>query len=264
VDIPFVRFATSCFILYIFYFAFVSHPYDPSEPSGANQRAAERRQLLLRRSREMASRGQAGRALETVLRLKAQEPRETEILRLTAELYHQLGRYADEAAVWEDFMTNAPLPREACPYIGMAYRLVGRMDKSFESFQRCLALDEKDPDALLFVAMYHERRAELAEARRILDRALAISPTYPDLLIARARIAVRLGNWREARKLVEPVLQRQSDDPDALLVAAMASLAAGDLARARAYVDRGLASRPNDTDLLALRRSVGSPPRKTV
>jgi tetratricopeptide (TPR) repeat protein len=249
-------------VLYLIYFMFVLHPYDPQEPDGASKRAAERFMLMLRKGRALAEEGKLAPAYEIVKKLRADAPSDIEVLRLNAEVCHKLGQYKEEAAVWEEFMVKAPLPVEACPGICIAYRLAGDRSKFYDSAQRCLALNDRDPDALLFVAMFHEHQGNHAEARRLLDRAVVVSPEYMDLVIARARVGVRLGEHAQARKLIDGVLSRRPEDPDALLVAALASLAGGDRTRARDYVEHAISLRPEDPDLLALQRSLGRPRRK--
>ncbi|MFO0983149.1 MAG: YaiO family outer membrane beta-barrel protein [Planctomycetota bacterium] len=39
-----------------------------------------------------------------------------------AEIYDHLGRFAEEAAMWEQYLLHAPTPVEACPRISEAYR----------------------------------------------------------------------------------------------------------------------------------------------
>jgi len=179
-DIPFVRFAVPCLILYMFYWVFALNPYVDDGGDDASQSAA-RSQVLLARSKALLREGKLQEALTPTLELHKMYPENHIYVGQLAHIYMSLGRYREEAAMWEKFLQTAPLPWEGCPAIGLAYRHQGLERKAFDAFERCLKLDGGNSDSLFFHGHALERQGQFGRALEMYNRGLQVSPDYPDL-----------------------------------------------------------------------------------
>src|SRR6266567_7223438 len=64
--------------------------------------------------------GKWDRALRITLKLHAAWPENPIYLAQLGGIYDHLGRYREEAAVWEEFLDRSPRPIEGCPQAGQA------------------------------------------------------------------------------------------------------------------------------------------------
>jgi tetratricopeptide (TPR) repeat protein len=179
-------------------------------------------------------------ALEPTLRLHTASPESHTYLSQLAEIYHHLGRYGDEAAMWEEFLVHAALPIEGCPQIGQAYEKQGSPKQAIRAFEKCLALDPKNPDSILYLGLVLEHNGETARAAALYESGIVLSPGYGDLRTGLARTRLRQGRAEDARKLACGVLDKAPTDVDALLVAGLACQRLGDRGKAREYLERGV------------------------
>ena len=53
-------------------------------------------------------------------------------------------------------MDRSPLPAEACPFVGHAYRQLGRYDDAVHAFERCAAADPLNAELAFFVGLGNE------------------------------------------------------------------------------------------------------------
>ena len=53
-------------------------------------------------------------------------------------------------------MDRAPLPAEACPAVGNAYRRIGKYDLALNAFERCFQSDTKNAELAFFVGLGNE------------------------------------------------------------------------------------------------------------
>ena len=53
-------------------------------------------------------------------------------------------------------MDRSPLPGEACPYIGYAYRKLGKYDQALAAFERCYDADTRNAELAFFVGLGNE------------------------------------------------------------------------------------------------------------
>ena len=53
-------------------------------------------------------------------------------------------------------MDRSPLPAEACPFIGHAYRKLGKYDQALAAFERCFEADTRNAELAFFVGLGNE------------------------------------------------------------------------------------------------------------
>ena len=193
--------------------------------------------------------GKWERALRPTLKLHSAYPDSHIYSQQLAEIYDHLGRYREEAAMWEQFFVHAPLPIEACPQIGEAYQKQGLAKQAIGALERCLAVDPNSPDQIFDLARALERNGELDRAAEQYARGFALKPTYADLGVGLARVRLRQGKAEEAATLAGMVLARTPKNPDALLVMGLACVREGHRDEARAYLERGVQAADTYTDL---------------
>ena len=189
------------------------------------------------------------RALPPTLQLHEAYPESHIYIAQLAEIYHHLGQYREEAAMWEAFWIRAPLPIEGCPQIGEAYQSQGLTKQAINALERCLAVDPNSPDEIFFLARALERTGENDRAATLYARGLAVAPKYLDMAVGLGRVRLRQGKLQEARTLAGAVLARSANNPDALLILGLLSAREGRRAEARNYLERGVRAADGYADL---------------
>jgi tetratricopeptide (TPR) repeat protein len=165
-------------------------------------------------------------------------PRQHVYLMRLAEIHHALGQFAEEAETWEQFMEHAPLPADACPQIGFAYRNIGQREKALAAFERCLEADRSDPELAFFVGLGHEWLAKFEPAKEHYDRAIALVGTHHDSAVGLARLRLHRNELAGALALATGVLSMVPKHVDALLVAGLAQQRAGHPREARVHLEK--------------------------
>jgi len=183
--------------------------------------------------------GKWDRALAPTLQLHNAYPENHIYIGHLAEIYDHLGRFKDEAAMWEQYMVHAPLPIEACPQIGQAYQKLDMEKQAIGAFERCLAIEPNNPDSIFFLARALELSGDLSRAETVYERGVALSPKYLDQQIGLARVKLREGKAEEAHRLAASVVSESPKNVDALLVLGLACKRLGDRAEAKQYLERG-------------------------
>lgn len=252
-DIPSIRFLLPCFVLYAAWWSLYQDPYvdESAETDTENAVSNERAQRLLARSRKFVEQGRFEEALAPTLELYRAYPENGIYINQLARIYHEQQRWKDEAEMWEQFLIYSPMPVEACPQIGLAYRRLGNEAAAYKAFERCLGI-EQNSDNLLFMAHALERKGQYAQAEELYGKALQYAPDYTDVVLGKARCEIRRGQPAIAKERILKVLKGMPDNPDALLAAAMACIGSGDYLEARTYLRRGRQLRPGDSDFQQL------------
>jgi tetratricopeptide (TPR) repeat protein len=196
---------------------------------------------LLVESREAFSGGRWQEALEPTRAIVARFPGQPVYLSRLAEIYNKLERPSDEAATWELFLDRAPLPAEACPAIGYAYRRIGKHDLALSAFERCFQSDTTNPELAFFVGLGNEWLTRFSPAEEYYDRAIAIATSHLDSEVGLARLRLHRNQLAEALSRARTVLTKSPKHVDALLVAGLAEQRAGHRAEARIHLERAAA-----------------------
>lgn len=120
----------------------------------------------------------------------------------------------------------------------------GDLAEARRSFERALAADPEDREALLYLAQILKAQGEPARALEIQDRALALDPEDRQLVFDRAVTLLELGRDVEARAELERVLEEDPDHAEARLYAGVAAYRAADPTAALAHLERAAALDP--------------------
>ncbi len=213
----------------------------PAPTAAETEADAARIDGLLVQSRDAFASGRWQDALEPTKAIVERFPGQHVYLARLAEIYNKLERPADEAATWELFMDRAPLPAEACPAVGNAYRRIGKYDLALKAFERCFESDNKNAELAFFVGLGNEWLTRFGPAEEFYQRAITIATTHFDSEVGLARLRLHRNQLAEALKRASAVLKKSPKHVDALLVAGLAEQRAGHRAEARVHLERAAA-----------------------
>jgi tetratricopeptide (TPR) repeat protein len=216
-------------------------PGAPAVTAAESEADAARIDGLLVESREAFASGRWQDALEPTKAIAARFPGQHVYLARLAEIYNKLERPADEAATWELFMDRAPLPAEACPAVGNAYRRIGKYDLALSAFERCFQSDTRNAELAFFVGLGNEWLTRFGPAEEFYQRAITIATTHFDSEVGLARLRLHRNQLAEALRRASAVLKKSPKHVDALLVAGLAEQRAGHRAEARVHLERAAA-----------------------
>jgi tetratricopeptide (TPR) repeat protein len=183
-----------------------------------------------------------------MLRLQQAFPENHIYIQELANIYQALGRYGDEAQMWERFLQYAPLPGEGCPQIGIAYQKQSRTPDAEKAFERCHTI-EPNSDNILFYAHAIEMNGDYRKAAALYEQGVKRSPDYSDMSLGLARVQMFQEQLGPAKKRVLAVLKRSPDYVDALLLAGMICTRQRELVEARKYLQHGFKLSPSYRDL---------------
>lgn len=181
---------------------------------------AEQARALWEKAVEQRGEGFPKKSLSSVKRLLASYPDNPIYLMHAADLYRDLKDPVRETAALELFMGAAPFPTEACPRLGQAYRLAGKLEQALAAHRRCLELDPTKADLMLYVGLELEQQGRSQDAELFFRRVLERVPDYADAVMGLARISFARADDAGARRLVDGLLASHPNDADALLVSA--------------------------------------------
>jgi tetratricopeptide (TPR) repeat protein len=94
-----------------------------------------------------------------------------------AEIFRGLGRAADEAAAWEDYLRLSHQPDEACPALAVAYGHAGDQGRSLDAYERCAAAAPDDPERWIDLATAYQLAGRHSSASEAFQHAFALDPT---------------------------------------------------------------------------------------
>ncbi|MEZ5291282.1 MAG: tetratricopeptide repeat protein [Vicinamibacterales bacterium] len=206
-------------------------------------------EALLAQSRDAFEAGQLQQALEPTRALTERFPNQHVYLWRLAQIHHGLEQTADEAAALELFMDRAPLPAEACPQIGQAYRRLGQFEKALNAFERCFESDARNPELAFFVGLANEWLTRFDTAAEFYTRAIGMASVHYDSATGLARLRLHTNRLGEALSLATGVLAAKPDHVDALLVAGLAEQRAGHPREARGYLEKAVELAPDYFDI---------------
>ncbi len=243
-DIPFLRFAVPCAILYIFFYMLVVNP--PVEDEDRHQGLSPEDVRVLRwKGANLMEAQQYDEAEEIYAKLHKEFANNAVYSGELAKIRHAQQRYEEEAALWEEFVLHSPTPVEGCPQIGDAYRSAGDKVKALDALKRCWEYEPSNSDMILFYALALERHGDRAKAHDLYVRGHELSPRYADITVGLARTELAMGRKAEARTLILEALDRAPDNPDALLAAGVILSRTGDKQAARRYLQHGVEVSPD-------------------
>jgi tetratricopeptide (TPR) repeat protein len=251
-DIPFVRFAFPVVVLYLFYWALFLNPVmDMGATSGLSTDEARE---IMERIRLRLLEKNFEQALPETLRIHKAFPENHIYIDQLATIYGAMGRFEDEAAMWEKYLLYAPMPGDACPQVAIAYKKQNKDREALNAYERCYTM-EPNSDNILYYAEALERIGNRTKALTLYELGVKRSPHYADMIVGLARVEMFMDRIVDARKRVLEVLKTSPDNVDALLVAGMVCTRTGEYEAAQRYLQHGLQLSPDYQDLrIALAR----------
>ena len=259
-DIPFLRFAVPCTILYIFFYMLVINPVVEEDEQRGGLSPEDVRALRWTGAEMMESKHYP-EAEEAYTRLHKEFADNASYSGELAKIRHVQKRYEEEAAFWEDYMQHAPVPVEGCPQIGQAYRASGDAEKTLDAMKRCWEYEPTNSDMILFYALELEHQGQKRVAHDLYLKGHQVSPRYSDITVGLARTEASVGKIGQARKLILEALERSPDSSDALLAAGIILARAGDRAAARRYLEHGVEVSPDYDEMRDALASLGGSSR---
>ncbi|MFM9935131.1 MAG: tetratricopeptide repeat-containing sulfotransferase family protein, partial [Novosphingobium sp.] len=151
------------------------------------------------------------------------------------------GETAEAASLFERAI--ALNPREVDAMVGLAgmHRMVGRLRDAALRCDEAIALAPRYVEAWLERGYVMATGGAMAESRRCHEMVIAIRPGHAAANAGLARIAARDGEAQAARSYAQAALATEPANPAALAALASIELEAGDGAAARALVEPALA-----------------------
>lgn len=149
------------------------------------------------------------------------------------------GRGADADAAFERFFALAPGHKHVAE--GAELHRAGDFEAALTAYQRALAIDGANVDALRFAALAYSALGQGAEAERTARRAVQLAPDFSRAWNDLGAVLSELDRAEEAVEAFAQALQRNPNDPSAHAHLANALFVFGDLTRAEAHYTKALA-----------------------
>lgn len=222
-------------------------PLRPDEPPAA-KKAPDRIKILVKESRKLVHAGEYRAALAPARELVERFPRNGIYREQLADVYRELGDFANEVKQRERRLEVATDRPQACLELAQAYGRAKMFDRQLTTLEQCVEM-EAHSDTLFYLARAYEKKGDLERARATYRRGMEVSPDYADMKIGLARSELRLrGDAMAAKRAALEVLAKKPDYSDALFVLAIAQRREGDRAAARKTLERGIEVSPSNGD----------------
>jgi tetratricopeptide (TPR) repeat protein len=121
----------------------------------------------------------------------------------------------------------------------------GRLDPARQEFERVLAADPEDREALRYLALVLKAQGDPGRALELQERALALDPEDRELVFDRGVTLLEVGRNAEAREAFLRVLAEDPDHAQAQFYAGVAAYRIGDHAAALPHLQRSAALDPS-------------------
>lgn len=122
----------------------------------------------------------------------------------------------------------------------------GHVTKAIDAYQRYLASNDSDSDALAALGHLYLSARRLGDAVRCYEAALQLDPDNCELLMALGQLYFRCNCLTEAQECYEHILRQVPEHAGALNNLGMVYLESGDAARAVSLCRRALSSKPKN------------------
>jgi Flp pilus assembly protein TadD len=132
-----------------------------------------------RRVDRLLADGRFREALPLALENRQQHPDDRGVAWQMARAYQGLGTARDEAAAWEAYLRLAPATGDVCLRLSEVYHSLAQPAQVVAVVNRCLALDDRQPELLGDLAAAYIDLRDPPSAILALKRALALDPAHP-------------------------------------------------------------------------------------
>jgi Flp pilus assembly protein TadD len=185
----------------------------PSLPLRPAQPAPRTRNL-----QRLIAAGDFGAARELAVEARRLHPDDDGAARSLARIDGGLGRPADEAAAWEDYLRLAPATPDVCLRLSSVYRSLGQPLNVAATVERCLALEARQPELLGDLAAARLALGDRTAAVAAMERAVAMQPSNPAFRVRLASLLLDDGRLSEARIHAAAALESEPGSLAALRV----------------------------------------------
>jgi len=199
------------------------------------------RAALIGQIRSLLQLGRASEARPSAERLLAEEPRDCDVILLTATACAESGDPAQALSLLDSARRVAPMRADVRSKIGDIARTLGDEDGAIAAYRDALQLDPDLAVVRYQLAQLLQGKGQNREAEAELAAAIDTVPTYADAILELATLRRRLGYPDDAVSLLVELLQRDPFHLDALIALGEALVAVGrdaDAAQAFARVLR--------------------------
>jgi cytochrome c-type biogenesis protein CcmH/NrfG len=125
---------------------------------------------------ELLHSGEVDQAIEELLRVVRDDPRNEYAFYFLGHAYFQKEAYSEALKSYVEALTRAPDYIGAMVGAGQALRMMGEYDRAIRMGQSVLQKRADDPDGLFLVGAAHFQKGENEFAKRYLERFLETSP----------------------------------------------------------------------------------------
>lgn len=125
---------------------------------------------------ELLNDGEADRAIDELLRVAREDPRNEYAYHFLGHAYFEKQAYREALKSYVEALNLAPDYVGAMVGAGQALRMLGEYDKAIRMGQRVLQKREDDGDGLFLVGAAHFQKGENEAAKRYLERFLQTNP----------------------------------------------------------------------------------------
>ena len=169
---------------------------------------------------------------------------------LVGDELRDAGKYEEAIVYYDKVLAIDPTDLDALLRKGLALDDLGKIDEAILYYDKVIAIDPTDIFALYNKALALDNLGKLDEAISYYDKVLEIDPTDTDALYNKGLILDNLGKLDEAISYYDKVLAIDPNDVGALYHKGFALDRTGRYSEAVTYYDRVLAINPNDADAL--------------
>jgi tetratricopeptide (TPR) repeat protein len=174
------------------------------------------------------------------------DPTNVEVLDRLARLLLAEGQIDAGIKVLEEGEKAQPLSGSLLVLRGDAFLKKGVIPKAEESYQRAIAQDGENTDAVLGMAQAAQLKGDADSASALLDRSRKMVANSPETLYRFAMVAIRAGLYEEANRSLLAAIKSKSDDAAYFLALGTTWIKKPDLAEAESSFRRALQLRPNN------------------
>ena len=198
------------------------------------------RAAIIGQIRSLLNLDRAGEARPYAERLLADEPRDCDVILLTATACAASGDPAQALTLLDTARRVAPMRADVRSKIGDIARSLGDHDGAIAAYRDALQLDSDLAVVRYYLAQLLQGKGQNREAEAELAAAIDTVPTYADAILELATLRRRLGYGDDAVSLLVELLQRDPYHRDALIALGEALITLGRDADAAAAFARVL------------------------
>lgn len=190
----------------------------------------------------------ASAVYDELVKIKAPSDEAARILK--GRVLMATGKAAEAAVELQSAAGAFPASPVVRYYLGVAYRLDGKLEQSEGAFSEAIGIDGRMAWAHLGLAQSKLLGGDADQAIRYADSALKINPALADAILVRGNALLAKGTLPEAAIVFQKLVQAVPGNPAALERLGSVYAAQGDLGRAETQFQESLKAKPDGVDAL--------------